>query len=219
MKSILLIALVTLFTMTPSIAQQNCPEDINLIPKYGAKKKCKEQLQSDSDFISDCLKQFKDRKTAANYFVKKGWEYFYKNDGETAMKRFNQAWLLDSLNAEAFWGFGNLIGMKLSFEESIKLFEHSIALDTNNPAVYESLAISFGQLFNKTKNTEYLNKMTSTLKKSLRINSRNARALALLTTGYSYYVQKDSAIKYMKLTDQIDPEAVDPEVRKLLSKK
>jgi hypothetical protein len=45
------------------------------------------------------------------------------------------------------------------------------------------------------------------------------RALGQLTTGYSYFAQKDSAVKYMKLTDQIDPAAVDPEVRKLILKK
>ncbi len=219
MKSILVITLLSLIVVIPSTAQHNCPEGINLIPKYGSKKKCAEQLQSDSDFITDCLKQFSDRKTAAHYFVRKGWEYFYKNDPETAMKRFNQAWLLDSLNAETFWGFGNLIGMKSSFEESIKLLEHSIALDPNNSSVYESLAVSLGQLFYKTKNIEYLNKMTNALKKSLSINPKNVRALGQLTAAYSYFVQKDSAVKYLKLTDQLDPAAVDPEVRKLILKR
>lgn len=28
--------------------------------------------------------------------------------------RFNQAWLLDSLNADVYWGFGNLVVCKVN---------------------------------------------------------------------------------------------------------
>ena len=55
-------------------------------------------------------KTFGDHKKASEYYVSKGWEYFYDNDDETSMKRFNQAWLLDNTNSQIYWGFGNLLG-------------------------------------------------------------------------------------------------------------
>lgn len=50
--------------------------------------------------------------------AKLGWEYFYKGDPGTAMKRFNQAWMFDSTNAEAFWGFGLIMGQRARREKT-----------------------------------------------------------------------------------------------------
>ena len=63
-----------------------------------------------------------------------------------------------------------------------------------------------------------LDKSISYLKKSLALNPANARAYGQLTSAYSYCVQKDSAKKYMALTDKLDPKAVNPEVRMMLRK-
>ena len=32
-----------------------------------------------------------------------------KNDTKTVMKRFNQAWLLNTNNPQAYWGFGIIL--------------------------------------------------------------------------------------------------------------
>jgi tetratricopeptide (TPR) repeat protein len=112
--------------------QADCPKDINTLPMYGHVKKCKEQLDSDKDFLTQCDKEFKNRKEAAQFHVDKGWEYFYKNQFETAMKRFNQAWLLDSLNADIFWGYGNILGMKnRDFKQSLVFLEQSLKINAN----------------------------------------------------------------------------------------
>jgi len=37
-----------------------------------------------------------------------------------------------------------------------------------------------------------------------------------LTVAYSYFNQKDSARKYLEITDRLDPKAVNPEVREML---
>ena len=38
--------------------------------------------------------------------AKLGWQYFYRDDLDTAMKRFNQAWMFDRDSIDALWGFG-----------------------------------------------------------------------------------------------------------------
>ena len=186
---------------------------------YGRQKKCTEQLNIDKDFFAECDLRFKNRKNASKFHTDKGWEYFYKNDFETSMKRFNQAWLLDSLNADTYWGFGNILGMRQQFKESITLLEKSISLNSTNPKVYESISTSFGQLFFITKDIKYLNNSIDNLKKSIRLDPKNARAYGQLTGAYSYFMEQDSALKYLKLTDKLDSNAVNPEVRQMLTKK
>ena len=199
------------------ISKEKCPEGINLLPMYGMEPKCKGQLSADADFLSLCDSLYKDRKIAAQYYVGKGWEYFYKKDYETSMKRCNQAWLLDSFNYETYWGFGNILGMNSKFKESLPLLEKSILLNPENPKIYQSIAISYAQLFYETKDGELLHKSIDNLNSSLQLDSTSVSTLAQLTAAYSYFMQKDSARKYLSLTDKIDPNAVNPEVRKILT--
>jgi tetratricopeptide (TPR) repeat protein len=215
-KTILLYGLLFCFG---ACRQNDCPEGINKLPMYGRVKKCKEQLESDKDFLNDCDKRFASRKEAAQFHVDKGWEYFYKNDFETAMKRFNQAWLLDSLNADTYWGYGNILGRRDNkFKESLEHFERSLKMSPNNARVWESAASSYGQLFYQTKDVDLLNKTIDYLKTSLQLEPNNARVYGQLAASYSYFTQKDSARKYMDITDKIDSSAVNPEVRAILSK-
>ncbi len=195
--------------------KQDCPEGINLLPMYGEAKKCDEQIKNDNEFLAECDKQFKSRKEAAEKYVEKAWGYFYNNEPETSMKRFNQAWLLDKNNAEIYWGFGNLMGMKHELKQSISLFEKSIKLNPNNAKVYESMSTSYGQLFFETKKVEYLDLTIINLKSSLKLDPNNAKNYGSLTSAYAYYTQKDSLRKYLKITDKLDPKLVDPQVRKI----
>lgn len=186
---------------------------------YGEVKKCEQQIEFDKEFILESEKQFKDRKKASEYYVSKGWEYFYKDDNATSMKRFNQAWLLDTTNPQVYWGFGNLLGRKNEFENSIKFLEKSIKLEPNNAKVYECIATSYGQIFHKTKDIKYLNLTIENLKKAIKIEPKNGRAYGQLASSYAYLKQKDSLVKYIRKTDEIDSKFVNPEVRKIADMK
>lgn len=132
--------------------QADCPDGINKLPMYGRVQKCKQQLDYDKGFLHDCEKQFKDRREGAKFYVNRAWEYFYKNEFDTALMRFNQAWLHDSLNADIYWGFGNVLGLRdKKFKESLTYFDKSLKLNPNNPRVWESASTSYGQLFFETK--------------------------------------------------------------------
>jgi tetratricopeptide (TPR) repeat protein len=196
----------------------DCPDGINKLPMYGHVQKCKQQLDYDKKFLQDCDKQFKDRQDGANFYIDRGWAYFYKNQFDTAMMRFNQAWLLDSLNADIYWGLGNILGLRdKNFNESLIYLERSLKLNPNNPRVWESASTSYGQLFFETKDRDLLDKSIEHLKNSIAIDP-NARTYGKLTAAYSYFIQKDSARKYLQITDKLDPTAVNPEVREILNK-
>jgi len=55
-----------------------------------------------------------------------GWQYFAKGDYDTAIKRFNQAWMFDHDNIDALWGFGLIMGQRATQEEPEKNFKESI---------------------------------------------------------------------------------------------
>ena len=218
MNRFLGLTFIFLFFIGCSLAQ-DCKEGINLIPMYGGSPKCEQQIKSDNDFFAFVDSKFKDRKVAALSYVELGWDYFYKNDLETSMKRFNQAWLLDSLNADVYWGFGNLLGRKGDLKASIPFFKKSLKLKPDNAKVYESLATSYGQSFATTQEASLLNKAIESLKIADNLDRNNPRILAQLTSAYSYFSQKDSAYKYLRLTDQLDQKAIHPKVRELLKQK
>jgi len=211
--------LILTFFFLSCNSTKKCPENINILPMYGNEAKCQEQLEIDKEFISKCIAEFKSRQAASKYYVDQGWKYFHKEDYETSMKRFNQAWLLDSTNADVYWGLGNLLGTQKEFNKSITLLEKSIKLSPKNPTVYENLALSYGQLFVETNDKLLLDKSIENLKTVIQLEPENARALGQLTAAYSYYTQKDSARKYLDLTDKFNPKAINPEVRKILSER
>ncbi|CAH8281242.1 hypothetical protein EV196_1216 [Mariniflexile fucanivorans] len=214
MKHILLFVVLIIFN---NCAKNDCIQGINNLPKYGKIKKCAEQITLDNEFIKGCDTIYPNRKIAAIHYIDLAWGYFYNNQIDLSMKRFNQAWLLDKNNADIYWGYGNLMGKKGEFEESLKYFEESIQINSQNAKVWESKAISHGQLFFKTKEKKSLNELIECLKISLKIDPNNARAYGQLAGAYGQIKEKDSLEKYIKLTDQIDSTFVHPEVRKLMN--
>ena len=211
----ILFFLITLLVVIMSCSlTDDCPEGINKLPMYGKVKKCASQIQSDNNFIKLCTNNYKgDLKEAAKHFVKRGWQYFYQNKPDTAMMRFNQAWLLDSLNAETYWGFANLTGMQQKYKESLPLFERALTLAPNNAKIWESASNSYGNLYVQTNDRIYLNKSIECLKQANHLEPGKARTNASLASAYTYYTQRDSARKYLKIADDIDKSAVDPAIR------
>lgn len=89
-----------------------------------------------------------DKKASVNA-AELGWKYFYNEDHATAIKRFNQAWMLDRNNFQAYWGFGLIMGArstqentKNNLEESIKFLEQALDLSKNNARLMVDLAYS-----------------------------------------------------------------------------
>lgn len=147
MKKLIIILIILSITLLKVYAEDNI--QLNEIPMYGGDKITEYQRKINQDFINKIKntikteKQFKDLNEVSKHAMKRGWDAFNKEDYSTAIKRFNQAWLLDPNNPDVYWGFGDYLAIKENFEESIKMFYKSLELDPNNVYVMTDLAKSY----------------------------------------------------------------------------
>ena len=99
--------------------------------------------------------QNKERSISA---AKLGWKYYYDGDLDTAIKRFNQSWMFDRNNKDAYWGFGLIMGrrafeedLEINLNESVKYLEKANELANNDPGILVDLAFSKTLLGNYLK--------------------------------------------------------------------
>ena len=62
----------------------------------------------------------------------KAWMFFMQNDLETAMRRFNQAWLLNPEFPDAYFGFAALLEMQDKNVEALRFYFLGASKDKNN---------------------------------------------------------------------------------------
>lgn len=113
----------------------------NTQPMYGGAPRDACYQGADKEFIEDVTKQFGTRENASGMAVVLGWQYFQRGDTDTAMKRFNQAWLLNAENPNAFWGFGVVMWARDRLDESIRFFERSRVLAPQNALMLTDFAL------------------------------------------------------------------------------
>ncbi|MFN3874950.1 MAG: tetratricopeptide repeat protein [Flavobacteriales bacterium] len=80
--------------------------DVRLLPRYGDREKTPAQQASDREFLAALRAVDSLPRSASDRLVAHGFHYLKEGDLTKAMHRFNQAWLADSSNAAAYWGFG-----------------------------------------------------------------------------------------------------------------
>lgn len=122
--------MVANFVFAQQITYQQFIEDakteINLQPEYGNVQKSDAMKHDDDAFISTALKADTTAQKASEHMVRLGFTYLYRGDFETAMKRFNQAWLLNPKNENVYWGYGSVYGSFSDYVAAIKLFDKGL---------------------------------------------------------------------------------------------
>jgi hypothetical protein len=85
--------------------------------------------------------------------AKLAWQYYYKEDLDTAIKRFNQAWMFDHDSIDALWGFGLIMGRRASedkpehsLKESIRFLGLAVEKAPRNVRILVDLAFSHTML-------------------------------------------------------------------------
>lgn len=100
----LVAGVATLLLLSCAIEPRGNGRQANEMPMYRGIDKTSEMIEADNLFIKNVTKEI-DRDSASRHYSSIGFKLLNGNDYSTAIKRFNQAWLLDSTNYEVYWGF------------------------------------------------------------------------------------------------------------------
>lgn len=114
--------LVLIFAMTFSSCESKGQKPDNTKPMYGEVAKSEAYRKIDTDFKNESLSKFKTIDSAVAVQINQAWRYYYHNDLKTAMKRFNQAWLLNPEFPDSYFGFAALLASEGNVSESNRFF-------------------------------------------------------------------------------------------------
>lgn len=122
---------------------------IDNLPMYGQPGIPRPEFlkKADADFISKASSAFGgDRKAASKIWSEQAAHFLAERNLDYAMRRYNQAWLLDDANYEVYWGFGRVMVESDHFEDGAKFTRQAIELchdDVQLPAVYSDLGVAY----------------------------------------------------------------------------
>ncbi|MEM9331039.1 MAG: hypothetical protein AAGA53_06915 [Pseudomonadota bacterium] len=77
----------------------------NEIPTWEGIEKSPADIENDKELVRKSIELAGNRRTAVQYAVRLGWEQIGKGDPNHAIRRFNQAWLIDPKFPDIYWGF------------------------------------------------------------------------------------------------------------------
>lgn len=157
----------------------------NQLPMFGGREKTAEMKAADAALLATIEKQGLSREEAAKQAVRSGWSYWAKRDPATAMKRFNQAWLLDPENGNIYHGFAVLTAVRGSQPSEVeRLFQMAVSKTRVDVAAF----VDYGRFLWTQKQ---LDKSLLQLNKALQLSStaRNARS----NISFVHYLKGDFA--------------------------
>lgn len=116
--------------------QSNRGNGIDQFPMYGGmdRQSVPTLKAADEEFIAGVTKAFGSRENASDAWVEQGFRFYFQDNYSMAMKRFNQAWLLDPRNPDAFWGFASVYHDEGENCKAKDMIDRAVALNLSKPA-------------------------------------------------------------------------------------
>ena len=122
---------------------------INELPMYGGGELPKRVIKANKEFVEivkrDCEKQGIPLADAAFQQAMVGRNLFVKGDMLTAIKRFNQAWLLDQNCYLAFEGFAVISQKRGNLADAVKYYQTAIRLNPDELRLVTGCALAWLQ--------------------------------------------------------------------------
>jgi tetratricopeptide (TPR) repeat protein len=113
------------------------------LPMYGSTAdKPRKLTEKDAAFIQSIEKAGKTRKAVAEDVVRQAWDAYGRTDYKSAIRKFNQAWLLDPENGNVYHGFALISTVRdKNADEAEKFFRMAIS----KPGVSATAYVSYGR--------------------------------------------------------------------------
>ena len=222
MKKILQILIFIL--VTAGVAQNNniskwndlASEDPSLQPEYGNIKKTKEQKESDKEFVNKLLEEYNgDRKKASAKMIELGFQYLYqKRDLITAMRRFNQAFLINPKNPNLYYGFGTVYFNLGAMEEARNQYDKGLQIEPNHFEILTDYGTTYlGEYYNEVNSdpslaSKKLDLALKKLNKSYSVNPDYSSTTYKLSILYLLKNDCENSRKFLDTTKKIDSNVI-----------
>ncbi len=151
------------------------PAPPNELPMYGGGAVPAEDLAADSKTNEENIRRAGGKEAAVRKALEEGWASFQRGYFELAMRRVNQAWLMDPKNPDVFNGFALLMAAQEKTDDAIVIYKKYLEV---NP----SHALTLCRL-----GRQYQNKAVATLMKSVEGSQREAEAEGFLNEALGLY--------------------------------
>jgi tetratricopeptide (TPR) repeat protein len=182
--------------------QKEAATTINLRPKYGNVEKTIKQQKVDKDFIKRSLLIDSTLRNVSNSNIRLGFYFLYQNDLKTAMRRFNQAYLLDSTNTDIYWGFGAIYFSLGQYKKAKEQYEEGLNINPNNTHLLTDYGTYFMHQYfalapiNKEKALIELDAAITYMTKSYKLDATDQQTTYKLSILYLNKGDCDSAYTY-----------------------
>jgi len=184
-------------------------DEFNYIPMFGFPdhERSASQNISDKQFIKRIAGGAGSLRKASKKYTTFGWIELRKGNPENAIYLFNQSWLLDPTNYQAFWGFGSVVLAGNKPKEAVMFFEKSLDLVNDDKQINRLLVdtakayVLLGSDIKKSdrvKSDEYFRKSISLIEKALTINPGYYQAYFIGATSYYQHGDYKSSWEIIK---------------------
>jgi Tfp pilus assembly protein PilF len=191
MKVIVQLSALLLFIITAPLDVYSARQ-VNEVPMYGGIVKTEEMKKADDAFVTKMQQAGYSRENGAKVLVQKGWAAFDKGDLNGAVRRFNQAWLLDPENGDIYHGFAVVVHRRdNALSEAEKYFRTALS----KSRVHVNAYVDYGRfLWLQTRYDESLVQ----LNKAIKISPKAYNAYSNIS--FVYYKKGDfpQACKWAK---------------------
>ncbi|NDK56384.1 tetratricopeptide repeat protein [Pontibacter fetidus] len=210
MKRLLSTVAACLLAATFTFAQeQTTSQDPKVLPMFGKTAKTEEQQLRDQKFLSSCDANFTTRKEASNFFMDRGWEYLNEGQTDTAMYRFNLAWLLNPDNSDTYWAFGLVTVAKGNPAEAVGYYEKALALNPKSSLLYSDLGTCYVSLYEQKPKKKTLKQASTYLEKAIATDATNAFAYFTMSKVNYFNCDYSQAWTYLHKGRELNMAAVD----------
>ena len=119
--------LLLALTLGLSTALPTAAQPVDQLPMYGGLDRSGDSSlrEADDKLVAETVRHYGSREKASAAFVANGFAFYGRDNLADAMRRFNQAWLLDPNNAEVYFGFAVVLHDKGKNCEATTQFERA----------------------------------------------------------------------------------------------
>jgi tetratricopeptide (TPR) repeat protein len=114
------------------------------------------------------------------------------------MKRFNQAWLLDNKNENAYWGFASVYFMFGDYTKALKQLDKGLFLNPKSSNILTDKATIYTAYYAQDRKAENLDTALRLFNESYEIDPRNGNTLFKLSLAYFYKGDCQNAKRFLK---------------------